>query len=326
MFFPLCAAKGREVSVVNKSAESSVQISGTIFNIQRFSVHDGPGIRTLVFLKGCPLHCLWCSNPESQNRHVSLGYTKTRCIGCNRCVETCPTGAIKNGSDGKIIERSICTLCGICAKNCCTGALEMLGENITVAEVMDEILKDSDIYRNSGGGVTIGGGEPTTQPEFAASIFRTCQSSGIHTAMETCGFAPWSVYETVLPHLNLVMYDIKHMDPDEHFRFTGQTNEKILDNLRRIAKMGKEIIIRVPLIPGINDLPENIHKMGRFLQENRLSELHLLPYHKLGVNKYETLGLNYQLDATVLCSDQLISEVKSTLESYNVNVTVYSLL
>lgn len=298
--------------------------TGTVFNIQRFSVQDGPGIRTLVFLKGCPLRCLWCCNPESQNYKPDILFTKQKCIGCGKCIAACAVDAIRNSAEGKSIDREKCTLCGECVKTCYAGALEIVGEGKTVEEVMDEVLRDTEIYRNSGGGVTLSGGEPMFQPAFAAAILKECQLSGIHTAIETCGFAPWSDYEEILPYVDLFLFDIKHMNSDKHEEITCQPNELIINNFKKLAKSGKRIIARIPLIPGRNTLSENIKELSRFLSENGVREAHLLPYHKLGVSKYSSIGVDYKLNDIPAISDVDLDFVKDTLESFEIKVTIYN--
>lgn len=297
---------------------------GTIFNIQRFSVQDGPGIRTLVFLKGCPLTCLWCCNPESRGVKPDVLFRKMKCLGCDRCVGNCPKGAIRSVEGGRVIDREKCDLCMECVRKCYAGALETAGEEKSVTEIVEEVLKDWQFYGNSGGGVTLSGGEPLMQPEFAADILRECKRNGIHTAIETCGYARWENYEKLLGWLDLVLFDLKQMDSKMHRKVTGVPNERILENLEKLVRAGKQVIVRLPLIPGINAHREHIEKVGRFCQELSIAQAHLLPYHKLGVQKYEALGIAYPLEELGAVSDEELEEFRRILEGYGITVTIYN--
>lgn len=273
-----------------------VQTTGRIFNIQRYSIHDGPGIRTLVFFKGCPLRCLWCSNPESQKETPELFFTWRKCIGCGRCIEVCPTGAMKPPDGSSRIDRSLCTNCGMCADICPPHALEIKGKSMTVEEVMKEARKDLRFFQNSGGGVTLGGGDPSMYPDFARELLTACHDEGIHTAVETCGYADWEAMEKIAEQTDLFLYDVKAMDSDLHRRLTGRDNDLILQNAQRISEMGVEMTIRVPLVPGMNDSEENIAAIAEFVRVLPYkTNLELLPYHRLGESKYESLGRPYSL-------------------------------
>jgi pyruvate formate lyase activating enzyme len=308
----------------DKLAEKAKSSSGTLFNIQRFSIQDGPGIRTLIFLKGCPLRCLWCCNPESQSAKLDLIYKKDKCLSCYRCIDVCPDDAISKGLQGKIvIDRDLCTHCGECAKECYVGALEMVGEKKTVDEVMNEIMKDITMFRNSGGGVTLSGGEVTTQPDFAAAILKECKLIGIHTAIETCGFTVWGAFEMILPYTDLFLFDLKQMNADKHKELTGQSNEVIIENFKRIKQAGKQIIARIPLIPGLNTSSSNIEELGVFLQENKIDDVHLLPYHQLGVNKYTNLDREYKLNSVSTNLDEDLDKISDLLGSFGLNITLY---
>lgn len=307
-----------------EKTEIQEQLSGMIFNIQRFSVQDGPGIRTLIFFKGCPLRCLWCCNPESQDKGMNLIFNKVKCIGCGRCIAACDAGAISDGPQGKAVDREKCNLCGKCINACFTQAMEMAGEIKTVDELMAEILKDVALYKNSGGGVTLGGGEPMAQAELAAAVLKECRSQGINTAIETCGFAAWDSYEKVLKYTDLVLFDIKHLNSNRHKKLTGHGNERILDNFRKIAGLSKRIIARIPLIPGLNTSSENIDELGCFLRANEIAEAHLLPYHKLGVNKYASIGLEYTLDDIPPVADSDLEYIEGSLKALGIRVTVYN--
>jgi pyruvate formate lyase activating enzyme len=277
----------------NISGNSTVRgEKGVVFNIQRYSIHDGPGIRTTVFLKGCPLSCLWCQNPESQSIKPELFYNTERCVGCGKCITICPAKAIEMG-DGKVAtDRNICTGCGLCVDACPEDARELMGKYMTVEEVVEEVMKDTIFYQRSGGGVTLSGGEPFAQPAFSANILRLCKEAGAHTAIETCGYTPWEIMEQVLQYTDLVLYDIKHMDPAEHIKLTGVSNDLILENARRIwHERHIPLWIRVPVIPGYNDSPANIDALAGFIV-NELSpflQVYLLPYHRLGESKVQQL-------------------------------------
>jgi len=268
--------------------------AGVIFDLQRYSIHDGPGIRTLVFMKGCPLRCLWCDNPESQNLDNEIIYIETNCIKCGRCVVACRTGAISPST--LRITNKMCTNCWACSQICPADARRVAGRQVTVHQVLGEIEKDRLFYRASGGGVTVGGGEPTMQCEFVTSLLTECQRRNIHTAIETCGYARWSRLERILQHLDLVLFDIKSMDPEEHVRLTGVSNEPVLRNARRIASYAIPVIIRVPIIPGYTDSQSNIESIAKFATGLRtVTQIELLPYHQLGERKYEWLGREYPL-------------------------------
>jgi len=299
------------------------EIVGCVFNIERFAIRDGPGIRTTVFLKGCPLRCLWCANPESMSAAPQLFYLENLCTRCYRCVEACPNKATTKAPDGAIkIDRSLCKACGKCVEACPNKAREISGKLMTVEEVLEEVKKDALFYQNSGGGVTFSGGEPTHQPEFLWYLLKGSQESGIHTALDTSGFVKPEILKRVLEHTNLVLYDIKHMDPAKHKEFTGVDNRLILENARMIATMGKPMIIRVPLIPGRNDSKENIKALAEFMLSLGLKRVDLLPYHSLGKIKYQRLGMEYKLSDLKPFAEGEVAKIKADLESYGLQVGV----
>lgn len=271
--------------------------TGIIFNTQKFSIHDGSGIRTLIFMKGCPLRCIWCSNPESQRTGPEITDVKTNCIGCGDCVSICPKHAV----DPKTfdIDRSRCDACGLCAKVCYAQAKKLTGRVVTVEEMVDVAIKDQVIYRNSGGGVTIGGGEPLMQPGFVSELLKELHARNIHTAMETCGFGQWSEVEDVFRHTDQLLFDLKCMDDEKHRELTGVSNECILHNAKEAAALGNSILFRIPVIPGIND-GENIRETGKFVRGlqkiNSSVQLELLPYHNFGKDKYKWLSRSYELE------------------------------
>ena len=276
--------------------------TGQVFNIQRYSIHDGAGIRTLVFLKGCPLRCLWCCNPESQKSEPELGFIESRCVGDRACAApclyACPVKAIRlNGYGKPVIDRTTCDACGRCTAACGKDALKVVGREMTVDEVMAEVEKDRAFYRRSGGGITVGGGEPLAQYRFAADLLEAAQEAYLHTALETCGHAPWSHLEAVLKHVDLLQFDLKHMDPAKHQELTGQSNELILGNLKRVlsVKTSQDVIIRIPVVPGCNDSAESVGETARFVAGLGFSQAELIPYHRLGVSKYPQYGMVYPL-------------------------------
>lgn len=297
--------------------------SGWIFNIQRYSIQDGPGIRTTVFFVGCPLRCPWCSNPESQSKGPQLFYFESQCTRCKRCIEVCPNRAISVDSDGYIrTDRDKCKACATCVETCPNEARNISGELKTVDEVMKEVKKDSIFYRNSGGGVTASGGEPTCQPRFLLELFQACRRSRIHTCLETCGYVSWQVLEEVLENTNLILYDIKHMDSNQHKKLTGVDNTLILENAERIVRKGIPLIIRVPLIPGHNDSEGNMRDLAKFATRLGVRKIDLIPYHQLGVSKYERLGMKYTLaDIEPLQKDQ-VDSMKRALESHGLEIAV----
>ena len=271
-------------------------------NIQRYSIHDGAGIRTLVFLKGCPLRCLWCCNPESQKGQPELGFIESRCVGDSACgapcLCACPVKAIHLNRQGKpSIDRKACDACGKCAAACGKDALKVVGREMPVEEVLAEVEKDRAFYRRSGGGITVGGGEPLAQYRFAAELLKAAQEAYLHTALETSGYAPWSHLEAVLKHVDLLQFDMKHMDPARHQELTGQSNEVILGNLKRVLSMKapQDVIIRIPVVPGCNDLVESIRETARFVAGLGFRQVELVPYHRLGISKYAQYGMVYPL-------------------------------
>lgn len=270
---------------------TSKELNGIIFNIQRYSIHDGPGIRTTVFLKGCPLICFWCQNPESQEMKAEILLDKSKCASCGQCTISCPAGANSLTPEGVKIIREKCQGCGECVDVCPNTARRLVGKYMTVDEVTEEILRDRMFYENSGGGVTLSGGEPLMQPDFASQLLRRCKEEGLHTAIETCGFTSWPTVEALLNYTDLVLFDIKCVDPIKHRDATGKDNRLIIENAKKIVK-GKTMRVRVPLVPGFNDSDKGIRAILDFVKEElKLSsaDIDLLPYNKLGENKYERL-------------------------------------
>lgn len=270
---------------------------GYVFNIQRFSVHDGPGIRTTVFLKGCPLSCVWCHNPEGIAPGPELVLSPRRCIECGECLVVCPQGLPAPGRTAVLQDLDACIVCGACAETCPSQARQIAGCEMTVAEVMAEVRKDRIFFDESGGGVTFSGGEPLWQPEFLRQLLRACREEGIRTAVDTCGLAPWDDLESVAGVTDLVLYDIKHMDDHVHRRFTGVSNVQILANLRRLGALHRRIWVRVPVIPGVNDSPENLQAIGELAASlEGVEQVRLLAYHPLGEDKLRRQGKTSALE------------------------------
>ncbi len=302
----------------------SEAVRGLVSAIRRLAIHDGPGIRTLVFLKGCPLRCAWCAAPETQASHTEILVYPERCLACDRCREVCPEGAILVAPEGKRgIDRSRCTRCGECVTECPAGALRMCGEEKTVGQVVAEVERDRVFYQHSGGGVTISGGEPLAQAEFTQALFRALRARGLHTAMETSGLQSWDPFEKTLADLDLLLYDLKLMDPEQHERFTGASNELILENLRRVMACGVPTIVRVPVVPGINDGEENCRAMSRFLRGlGSVRRVDLLPYHRLGEAMYARLGREYGLTGIPLASESQLERWASLLKGAGLAVQI----
>lgn len=287
---------------------------GVLFNIQRYSLHDGPGIRTIPFFKGCPLSCKWCSNPESQNPHPEIVYNQISCVHCGKCLAACPEHAIAL-SNPFFIDRDKCINCGHCADVCPTGALEIKGKTMSVEQVLLELKKEENLFRRSGGGVTLSGGEPLQQPVFARELLKGCKEKGWHTAMETTGCAPKEVIEDVFPWVDLALTDIKALNPQIHKENTGVDNTLILENLMRISFITK-VVVRIPVIPGVNDNPDEIRAIGEFARLlSNVDTIHLLPYHTYGQNKYSLLGRIYPMGDTPVMADEQVEPLRDVIES-----------
>ncbi len=318
----------------------STEIKGKIFDIQGFSTQDGPGIRTTVFFKGCPLHCPWCHSPESQQYQPQLCYMSEKCIGakkCGRsCIISCKKGAIKLGKKSKslnsdeilqliTIDHSICDNCGKCTEKCYEGALYICGKDYTVSEVMKRIMADKPFYDTSGGGLTISGGECLSQPDFAFELLKETKEKGINTAVDTTGFIKWEILERLLPYSDLFLYDLKNMDSKAHQIVTGVPNELILENAKKLASAGKKLQIRIPVIPSFNNSKENMMKTAVFCKEigDAVTQIQLLPYHNMGRSKYFMLNDNARIFEAIPPSDEEMKRHKEIFEHFGLKVTIH---
>ncbi|WP_432667142.1 glycyl-radical enzyme activating protein [Wukongibacter baidiensis] len=281
-----------------------------IFNIQKCSIHDGHGLRTVVFLKGCPLRCKWCANPESQIYQAEIMESQGKCIGCGVCIKECPENAIHLTNEGPQIDRDKCISCFRCVEHCYAGAKYIEGKEYSIDELYKEIKKDKIFYDMKGGGVTFSGGEPLTQPGFLKDIAKKCHESGINVQIESCGYGEFKLFKEVLPYVDGMFIDLKHMNTKIHRELTGIDNAGILKNIKAIDDYGMSVIIRTPVIPNCNDSKENIEASARFIKTlSNVKEYELLPYHQFGINKYKALGREYLLTDTKPPTDEEIRDL-----------------
>jgi pyruvate formate lyase activating enzyme len=286
-----------------------------ITNIQGFSIHDGPGIRTVVFFKDCPLSCQWCANPECLPGSPRMGFIGTLCANCGRCLEVCPNNAIKQGEGEHRIDYSLCNACGICREQCYSGALVRYGESMTVAEVWDAVRRDRIFYDESGGGITVSGGEPLLHPAFVRELFELSRQEGIDTCIETCGCVDAEALLAVIPVTDHFLFDLKLMDPGAHKKHTGQSNSRILKNAELLIERGADVLFRQPLVPGVNDSVENIDSTARFLTRlcNGAARLQIMPFHRMGQSKYMALNMLYTMAELGAAEDE---HVEATRKAY----------
>lgn len=309
-------------TLVGVAAPSREGVVGRIFDIQRFSIHDGPGIRTIVFFKSCPLRCAWCSNPESQHCISEIMYSESRCIKCDLCVPVCPQRALSPSETGIVVDRTKCDGCGKCAEVCPSGALRLAGRQMTADEVLGQVARDDPFYSHSGGGLTLSGGEPLSQPDFALELLRGARRLGFHTAVETTGEASADAVRRVLGEADLILFDVKHINPFKHYEGTDKGNSRILENARLAASLGIPIIVRIPVIPGFNDSIEEMVEIGRFARDIGVADIHFLPYHRYGLAKYAALGRDYPLANAATPNRDKVQAFKSALQALGLNVSI----
>lgn len=298
---------------------AALDMTGIITTIQRLSIHDGPGIRSTVFLKGCNMKCLWCHNPETWMQGPSLQHLQDKCICCGHCLEACPNGAI-SVLEGKInIDRNFCSLCGRCTESCVSRALTMIGESVTPEELLKRVLRDKICYDNSGGGVTLSGGEPTLQKDFCIEFLKLCKSEGLHTAIETNLSCSEKTIDELAPWLDLWMCDLKMANTAKHIKNTGLSNALTVSNLRHLSDIGARLVVRTPIIPGINDSAQDIREICEIVKDLRIEYYELLPYHSMGLYKFPTIGIDNPLPPTGDMNKDALKPLYEIVRTYDIN-------
>jgi len=294
-----------------------------VLSISKMTIHNGPGLRTVIYLKGCPLRCLWCSTPESQKASPELVVYPMRCIHCGLCVPECPLDAISVTDETVSVDRSLCNNCGKCTEVCYSEALQVLGKSMTIREVVDEVAKDSAFYKRSGGGVAVSGGEPLLNPGYITKLLRALKEEDINVGIDTCGYVPWENIEQPLPYIDYFLWDLKHMDAETHLELTGVSNELILSNARAVSERNVPLYVRMPIIPGYNDSEENIRATCEFARDlTSLVEMHIVPLHHLGKARYDSLDRSYPINDIPLIPNDVLDYMKRLVESYGLKCVI----